>query len=101
MIIFTNKVPISSDVYPMGMLKNTLTGRYHPIAFRLNIYATPIPNFEKYKSLGHHTAGFDTLEEAMQFIKDDPSMVFTGDMWEWDGVNMPAMVAWAKTGDDN
>ena len=48
-----------------GMLMNTATGRWHPILFR----PAPAPSgdvhgFERYRSKGHHTEGFDTEPAA-------------------------------------
>lgn len=81
--------------YPTGLLKNTKTGRWHPILFR----PAPLPGggdagfpAQRYKSLGHHTAGFSTEEEAMAHIRQHPEMDWRGPTWEWDGEDVPLMV---------
>lgn len=88
-------------MYIWGMLKNTATGRYHPIAFR----RAPMPGnsdgdsiMQRYKSLGHHTEGFDAEAEAKAHIaasiEKAPGSLDAGVGWEWDGEGMPAMVEW-------
>jgi hypothetical protein len=79
--------------YIAGMLINEATNRYHPIIF----YPAPLPGgdmkvFPRYKSKGHHTIGFDTLDEAQAYLKANPDWFDTGLTWKWDGVEMPAMV---------
>jgi hypothetical protein len=89
---------VSFEKLPCGMLVNTSTDppRYHPIIFRYS----PPPSGDldsgarRYKSSGHHTAGFDTLEEAMASIQAQPSWQWTGLAWEWNGEGVPAMVEW-------
>ena len=82
---------------PTGMLKNTATGRFHPIVFR----EAPMPGdadatmeARRYKSLGHHTAGFDSEAEAMASIEKQPTWKWTGRVYGWDGTDTPAMVEW-------
>jgi hypothetical protein len=82
---------------PSGILLNTATQRFHPIIFR----EAPMPagaddnwSHQRYKSLGHHTVGFDTLEEAQAYIKSDARLFDSGAVWEWDGIDIPAMVSW-------
>ncbi len=97
-ILSTGNTNIDFSKFPCGMLVNTSTDppRYHPIIFR---YA-PSPSGDldsgarRYKSSGHHTKGFDTLEEAMASIQAQPSWQWTGFAWEWDGKGIPAMVEW-------
>jgi hypothetical protein len=86
--------------YKTGILTNTKTGRFHPIFFRL----APMPGGAeiagalRYKSAQHHTAGFDTLEEAeADLVKASTSQVLegvqdSGRRWDWDGEGVPAMV---------
>ena len=80
--------------YPTGILKNTATGRFHPISFRPAPApsSSPEDSAERYKSLGHHTDGFDTLEAAKGWIGQRDTMEDTGTVWEWDGTDIPAMV---------
>jgi hypothetical protein len=82
---------MSEYIHPTGILKNTKTGRFHPISFR------PAPfsgneDLNRYKSIGHHTDGFDTREEAIAFVKTVETMEWTGLFWEWNGEDVPAMV---------
>jgi hypothetical protein len=81
---------------PAGILINEATGRYHPILFR----RAPMPGngdeklvMKRYKSIGHHTAGLDTLEQARQNIVE-LGFSDTGVVWSWDGKDIPAMVQW-------
>lgn len=84
--------------YPTGILVNTATGRWHPISFR---YSPPFSgdlsgNVGRFKSVGHHTEGFTTQDEAVAFIQGQPAMDLMVDTFEWDGVDIPAMVVWIR-----
>ena len=86
------------DKYPTGILKNTATNRFHPISFR---YAPPpsgdlSDGTKRYKSVGHHTDGFDTIEQAIEFVKSIPEFELMDLAWEWDGIDVPAMVQWLR-----
>src|SRR4051812_35611179 len=79
----------------VAMLHNQKTDRWHPILF----VGSPLPGGDgpmRHKSKGHHTAGFDTREQAdvgANELKDQvigARMVDT--VFEWDGEDMPAMV---------
>lgn len=75
-------------IYPTGMLVNTATGRFHPIAFR------PAPSGvhdNRWRSLGHHTEGFATREEALADTKERPYCKELGLEWAWDGTDVPAL----------
>ena len=76
--------------------------KWHPIVFRL----APTPSgMERYKSVGHHTEGFDTREGAIEcckkmyedmssdgtFIGKKPRLCIQKD-FPWDGQGVPAMV---------
>lgn len=80
--------------FPVGMLHNTATNRYHPILFRPG----PPPSEQisdpahRFKSRGHHTAGFDTLEEAIREVRSHEDWIWTGRTWAWDGTGVPALV---------
>lgn len=57
-----------------ALLKNEASGRFHPIIFTYR----PMPGPEKigqkhfrFRSFGHHTAGFDTREEAVKHITEE------------------------------
>ncbi len=82
-------------MYPTGHLKNTKTGRYHPISFR----CAPRPSDNevtddtvRYKSVGHHSEGLNTLEESKAFVASNPDMKEMDLVWEWDGEGVPAMI---------
>ena len=84
-------------MYPVGMLHNTATGRYHPIVFR----PAPMPSGAdaemgamRYRSRGHHTEGFATLAEADAHIAERPEWTASGLAWEWDGTGVPALTEW-------
>ena len=82
--------------YPTGILKNTKTGRFHPISFRLS----PTPSSkgdgmaERFKSIGHHTIGFTTLESAKEWVVSKKEFRLIEAVWEWNGDGIPAMVEW-------
>jgi hypothetical protein len=82
--------------YPTGILQNLQTNRWHPISFR----QAPMPgNAEtgpayRHKSVGHHTEGFDTLEQAQDWVKANPNCDDRGTIYAWDGEGTPAMVEW-------
>lgn len=83
-------------MYPEGILTNQKTGRFHPIVFR---YSPPPGEFidtgpQRYKSLGHHTEGFDNLDDAKAYITGNAELNDTGAHWEWDGEEVPALVCW-------
>lgn len=79
-------------MYPAGILINKKSGRFHPIVFR----SAPRPSESfgephRHKSIGHHTDGFATHEEADAHIESQ-SWKQTGCVWEWDGECIPAIV---------
>jgi len=81
------------DIYPTCILLNTLTKRWHPIAFRP--YPLPGPSGEnhgRYKSIGEHREGFGTIEEALQHINGTEEFRLVGNIYGWDGKDVPAMV---------
>lgn len=51
---------------------------------------------QRYKSIGHHTTWFDTMEGAKAYIVENrgKGIIATGLVWNWDGVDVPAMVQW-------
>lgn len=79
---------------PAGILRNVLTGRFHPIVFRYApLPSSPMrPAVERYKSQGHHTEGFYTEEEAVTFVKAHLEWTLTSCRWKWNGEDVPAMV---------
>jgi hypothetical protein len=78
---------------PVGILVNTKTKRFHPIVFR----EAPLPGGlqppggGRYRSLGHHTVGFDTEAEAIEHVKTRVDWALTGRRWGWDGESVPAL----------
>lgn len=91
-------------MYPTGILLNVATQRYHPILFRM----APMPGgaddalaAQRFKSMGHHTDGFDDIDSAKAHIssKRQDGMIDTGLLWEWDGVEVPAMVKFFSLSD--
>lgn len=83
------------------MLHNEATGRYHPIFFR-PAYG-PGGNGQtsdalRHRSFGHHTSGFDTLEEAQanaeETCKPGSGHAWDGTVYFWDGEETPAMTLW-------
>jgi len=80
-----------------GILKNTLTNRFHPIIF----HEAPFPgqsvdrkigSVVRYRSYGHHTNGFDTLEQAQDYVRTEhKGYVLLDGIGDWDGVETPAM----------
>jgi len=85
-------------ILPTGVLHNQETDRYHPIAF----HHSPPPSGDlpngtgRYRSVGHHTNGFDTKAEADAWIEKTENMSPINSVWEWDGKGSPAMVIWLK-----
>lgn len=82
---------------PVGMLRNTKTDRLHPMPFRLAL----LPGggeFEskngvgRFRSIGHHTEGFATFQEALADIATHEDWKWMGIGWEWDGEESPATV---------
>jgi hypothetical protein len=74
--------------YHACVLLNTATGRFHPILFRM----APLPggsNVPRWKSIGHHTDGFDTIEQAIAYIKDNEDCRMFGIIYLWDGKDVP------------
>lgn len=80
-------------MHPTALLKNTATGRYHPITFRLAPLpgGTKIDDLDRWKSIGHHTEGFETQEAAEAWIASNATDLFKIDiLFEWDGKEIPA-----------
>ncbi len=76
---------------PAGILKNTKTGRFHPIVFRPGSRPSAQDNdIVRHKSVGHHPAGFDTIEAARASLAERPEYKDSGLEWEWNGEETPA-----------
>lgn len=86
----------------VAMLHNEKTDRYHPILFRES--PLPGPHYEgkliRHKSVGHHTNGFDTREEALKHIETSKDMKENCPYMKkcldkdipWDGEGLPLAV---------
>jgi len=80
-----------------AMLHNTKLDRYHPIFFR----PAPMPGnkdadmaAQRYRSHGHHTDGFETLEEATKYVEEaceKNGWRNSGALYGWDGEDIPAI----------
>lgn len=83
-----------------GMLKNTGNGRWHPIVFRPSYTPSSVtPGFERYRSTGHHTSGFDTELAAKASIDEHIAAGrgwWSEAVWEWNGEGIPTMTEWFK-----
>lgn len=89
----------------MANLHNIKTDRYHPIMFE----ERPTPSHQegdslmRSKSLGHHTEGFDTREEALnecQTLASQHGMNLCIEKdFPWDGECTPAMVTYFSEAD--
>ena len=79
--------------YPTGLLINVAAGRYHPLSFRLAPLhgGACVRGVDRYRSFGHHTEGFATKEEAVQWIRQKPELRLTSREWQWDGIGTPAI----------
>jgi hypothetical protein len=84
-----------------GILVNSSNGRFHPIYFRMAPFPgdAEVAGAARYKSSVHHTAGFETIEEAESHINEaalkDAAVAGatdSGRRWDWDGEGVPAMV---------
>ena len=81
---------------PAVLLKNEATGRFHPMIYR----RAPLPSadqyavIQRYKSIGHHTDGFDSRDAALEHIRGqkEHGWVWTGHELSWTGQDVPASV---------
>lgn len=85
-------------MYPTGILKNMETSRFHPISFR----PAPMPSgaAPRYKSLGHHTDGFDTLDGAEDWISGNDNCLKVQRLYEWWPADIPLPALTDFFGDD-
>lgn len=88
----------------IALLHNTKLSRWHPIVFVESHLPGP-PSDDKpvrHKSKGHHTAGFATRQEALDWIRNDLKMKDSvGPVKEaldkdfaWDGDDVPVMTVY-------
>jgi hypothetical protein len=82
-------------------LHNEKTNRFHPIVFQEHpLPSDPEDSLGRTKSLGHHTNGFATREEAIAECKEIaeklPARLCIEKDFSWDGEDIPAMVVFFK-----
>ncbi len=58
-------------VIACGILHNTATDTYHPILYRDSPLPGGVTHPRRLRSIGHHTKGFSTLEEALRYLQND------------------------------
>lgn len=91
----------------MYILKNEDTSRFHPIALKkvpmMGIQLESDP--DRWKSIGHHTKGLDTLQEAKDSVLESCKDLHASDtvigdvrydietIIQWDGLDMPIVNA--------
>ena len=86
----------------LGIVRNTATGRFHPMFYREYPLPGPGPHpIVRFKSGGHHTEGLETRSEAEAYNEEQRAkLVEMGQPcrdgliadWEWDGEGMPVDV---------
>lgn len=81
--------------YPTGYIHNAKLDKYHPVMFRPG----PQPSWEqgepmRWKSIGHHTEGFPSLEDARAWATTRDEVLEIYALWEWDGEEVPAIVTY-------
>lgn len=84
-----------------AILYNTATCRYHPIIYRDSPSIGDTPTSRRLKSIGHHTAGFESQEEAFESFNDwrfEGTYIKRDGVLDWDGIDIPADVAWFVDG---
>jgi hypothetical protein len=77
--------------YPVAMLYNTATQRFHPIFFEPRPRPSDTGDIVRHKSLGHHTIGFPTIENAREHTTARDDCKDSGLVLEWDGKGVPAL----------
>lgn len=83
-------------MYHASIMQNQATNRFHPILYK----ASPLPSHHpkigetcRHRSQGHHTEGFDTIDEAIAHIDEREQLCPTGSIEQWDGVESAHNVA--------
>jgi len=81
--------------FPAGILHNTASNTWHPFYFRLSPrpsggYGDPVMRF---RSAAHHPDGFASEEEARAYILIQAKWKDTEQVWEWDGLDTPTIIA--------
>jgi hypothetical protein len=97
-------IKMEKNRYPCVLLRHIETGKYHPVPFRRYMFPGMVDinsDTGRYKSIGHLPDGLDTLEAAVEYMKnfEAADMDFsTGEIFEWDGTTENAvMVKFFKT----
>ena len=82
-----------APMHHVAILKNTATGRFHPMPFR----AAPRPSDDvdvgsicRHRSIGHPTEGFRDLASAQAYLAECKTFWPTTLVIEWDGEGIPA-----------
>lgn len=85
-------------MYVIGMIHNKALDRWHPVYFSDYPHSADTENVWRFKSRGHHTAGFGARSAALENIQDDLMPRFSRALlaldsdYEWDGKDVPAIV---------
>lgn len=84
---------MSTPLHHVAIVKNTATGRFHPMLFR----PAPRPSDDvacgticRHRSIGHHTEGFPDLASAEGYVADCETFRPIALVFEWSGENTPA-----------
>ncbi len=81
--------------YPVGILRNTTTSRFHPLLFRhTNGFESNTShkkeNLLNFSAWGHHINGFETIEAAQGFVFSHGDYLYHPEFLEdWDGSKDP------------
>lgn len=87
--------------YILAILYNEKTTKYHPIIFRFHSLPEEDTTIPRYKSVGHHTKGFISKDEAIaeceeskRKLEADGNSVGLSleNDFLWDGEEIPGMV---------
>lgn len=83
-----------------SLLRNTATGRFHPILFRPSPMASGTDRDAgclRHRSCLHHTEGFGTLEEARVDVAAECAATGAADgglLYDWSGHGIPSVSQW-------
>jgi hypothetical protein len=70
---------------PTGYLHNINTNRYHPVSFMLSPLPGGLASNIRWKTIGHSTEGFDTLDLARESVHKEARFLEIPAVWDWDG----------------
>jgi len=87
---------LSNLIIPAALVRKTISGRYHPILFRLQPDPTGkvVVGKWRYRSFQHHVRGFETVEEARAHIATQPRWHDTGAIIDWVHPAPPMLIEW-------